>query len=235
MNKKDKHKDLLKMDHNIDSLMAKNDSIQKALDSLRHDVDSLRKDMDTAKIDIDSLKRNSKDLQKQNIEQEEKEKELKQNLDKIQTMVKDSFETLAKEYKKHIKEKPAVNFPDAVDKNTKAHKGDIYRLNKVEFDRNSSYLKKDSYTELEKLLSFMNMNPNAHIRIMGHTDYIATDEYNQWLSDRRAKRVYDFLADKGVSTDRMTYIGFGKKVPIADNETEEGRQRNRRVEVEVMK
>ena len=237
--KKDQNKDI---DKKIDSLMAKNDSIQKAVDSLVKQVDSLRKDMDTAKMNIDSLKNGSKDLQQQNKElqqenkdQQQKEQELKQNLEKIQTMVKDSFETLAKEYRKHIKDKPAVNFPDAIDKSTKANKGDIYRLNKVEFDRNSSYLKKESYPELDKLISFMNMNPNAHIRVMGHTDYIATDEYNQWLSDRRAKRVYDYLIEKGIAADRMTYIGFGKKVPIADNSTDEGRAKNRRVEVEVVK
>jgi outer membrane protein OmpA-like peptidoglycan-associated protein len=222
--------------------LAQIDSIAADNDKLKKDVDSLRKDMDTAKVDIDSLKHSStelkkqnEDLQKQSTEQQQKEKELRERLDSVQTMVKDSFETMAKEYRKHIKNKPAVNFPESVDKSLKAHSGDVYRLNKVEFDNNSSYLKKPSYAELDKLAEFLQNNPNAHIRVMGHTDYVATDEYNQWLSDKRAKRVYDYLVDKGIAADRMTYVGFGKKAPIADNSTEEGRARNRRVEIEVLK
>lgn len=231
---KGENKELMRQSQ-LDSLIAANDSLRK-------DVDSLRKDMDTAKADIATLKQGSSELQKRNEElqrqsdeQEEKAKELKKNMEHIQNMVKDSFERMAKEYKKHISERPAVNFPSSVDKNTKARKGDVFRLNNVEFDRNSSFLQKQSYTELDKVISFMDVNPNTTIRIMGHTDYLASDEYNQWLSDRRAKRVYDYLEEKGVSKDRMTYIGFGKKVPIADNETEEGRAKNRRVEIEVVK
>ena len=73
------------------------------------------------------------------------------------------------------------------------------------------------------------------VRINGHTDALASDEYNQWLSDRRAKRVYDYLLERNISADKMEYIGFGKKIPIADNSTEDGRAKNRRVEIEILK
>jgi OOP family OmpA-OmpF porin len=73
------------------------------------------------------------------------------------------------------------------------------------------------------------------VRIEGHTDSVASDDYNQKLSERRAGSVRAWLAGKGVEAGRLTPRGFGETRPVADNGTAEGRQRNRRVEVIIEK
>jgi len=71
------------------------------------------------------------------------------------------------------------------------------------------------------------------LQIEGHTDSVGSDDFNQQLSERRADSVRDFLAEQGVQTSSMTAHGFGKTQPVASNDTGEGRQRNRRVELVV--
>ena len=113
--------------------------------------------------------------------------------------------------------------------------GDIIKLDKVYFERNSSYLKKESYSQLDKLAEMINASPNMHIKVIGHTDYVASEMYNMWLSERRAKRVADYLVSKGVPEANITSVGFGMKSPVADNATDEGRALNRRVEIDITK
>jgi len=72
------------------------------------------------------------------------------------------------------------------------------------------------------------------VRIAGHTDSRGSDEYNQRLSEARAKSVYEYLISQGISADRLSYIGYGESRPIDTNDTEEGRQNNRRVELEIL-
>jgi OOP family OmpA-OmpF porin len=72
------------------------------------------------------------------------------------------------------------------------------------------------------------------VRIAGHTDNIGSEEYNQRLSEARAKAVYEYLISRGISADRLSYIGYGESRPIDTNETSEGRQNNRRVELEII-
>jgi OOP family OmpA-OmpF porin len=99
----------------------------------------------------------------------------------------------------------------------------------VYFDFDKSELRPESITELERVVQFMNDIPTSTAKIVGHTDSIGTVEYNQALSERRAKAVYDYLASRGVSPSRMQAIGMGESDPVADNATEAGRQLNRRV------
>ena len=72
------------------------------------------------------------------------------------------------------------------------------------------------------------------IQINGHTDNVGTDEYNQKLSVNRAKSVYNYLVSNGVPEKRISSKGFGSTMPIDDNETDSGRARNRRVEIEIL-
>jgi OOP family OmpA-OmpF porin len=72
------------------------------------------------------------------------------------------------------------------------------------------------------------------VRIAGHTDSRGSDEYNQRLSEARAKSVCEYLISRGISADRLSYIGYGESRPIDTNDTEEGRQNNRRVELEIL-
>jgi len=100
---------------------------------------------------------------------------------------------------------------------------------KLLFDFDSAELKPESISELERLVKFMGDVPFATALIEGHTDSVGTDAYNQSLSDRRAKAVFDYLSSRGVDPARLKSMGKGESEPIADNKTAEGRQENRRV------
>lgn len=115
-----------------------------------------------------------------------------------------------------------------------ANIGDKFNLNRIFFEFNSSDLLTVSYTELDKLFDILNSKPSLRIEIRGHTDNIGSNSYNKSLSVKRAASVYEYLLEKGIDKSRMKYRGFGNKVPIADNETEEGRRLNRRVEIIIV-
>jgi len=100
---------------------------------------------------------------------------------------------------------------------------------KVLFDFDSAELRPESITELERVVKFMGDVPFAKAMVEGHTDSVGTEAYNQALSDRRAKAVFDYLSSRGVDPARLSSIGHGELKPIADNATAEGRQLNRRV------
>jgi len=100
---------------------------------------------------------------------------------------------------------------------------------RVLFDSDSAELRPESITELERLVKFMGDVPFATALIEGHTDSVGAADYNQRLSDRRAKAVFDYLASRGVDPARLKSVGKGESDPIADNKTAEGRQENRRV------
>ena len=92
----------------------------------------------------------------------------------------------------------------------------------------------DSIAILDQAIDTLKRNPNVRVEVDGHTDSIGTDAYNQKLSDRRAKGVYDYLTSHGIDASRLDGPkGFGESQPIDTNDTAEGRQRNRRVELKV--
>lgn len=102
------------------------------------------------------------------------------------------------------------------------------------FPTNSSYLTDQAKIELSKLSKLLSNDPSKKLRVDGHTDATGTEEYNQWLSDKRAASVKAFLEEAGVSASRISTSGHGQTVPVADNKTPEGRQKNRRVEVVIL-
>jgi len=115
--------------------------------------------------------------------------------------------------------------------------GSVYILDKVFFSPDSPELKKNSYEELDRLVSFLKQNENLKIRINGHTDIGKTngsDDFLQQLSENRAKAVADYLVSKGAKESNITWQGFANRKPIADNSTEAGKAQNRRVEVEII-
>lgn len=112
--------------------------------------------------------------------------------------------------------------------------GSRVTINNIFFDFDKATLRNESYPELNRLLEFMNKYPNMRITIEGHTDSVGPEEYNQQLSERRAKAVARFLRVNGIDTDRLLVEGKGESDPVTTNETEEGRQQNRRVEFEIM-
>ena len=101
------------------------------------------------------------------------------------------------------------------------------------FDLNSTVLKSGAKQQLEKMAEVMVRYPENDILVTGHTDNTGSEQYNQDLSERRAKVVKNYLILKGLSAGRITSMGFGESMPVASNSTPEGRQKNRRVEIEI--
>lgn len=112
--------------------------------------------------------------------------------------------------------------------------GKSFRLNNLFFDFGKSDLRKESQSELENLLSIIKSSPSMKIEIEGHTDNVGSASSNLQLSKDRAKAVVDWLIGKGIAKNRLQFKGYGKSKPVADNETNEGRQRNRRVEFRII-
>jgi outer membrane protein OmpA-like peptidoglycan-associated protein len=105
----------------------------------------------------------------------------------------------------------------------------------VLFAVNRSDLKETAKGALDQVLELLKAYPDNELRITGHTDSTGRDTYNQTLSERRAQSVADYLASRGVQRSRIQTVGYGKRRPVADNGTEEGRQQNRRVEIDILK
>jgi outer membrane protein OmpA-like peptidoglycan-associated protein len=105
---------------------------------------------------------------------------------------------------------------------------------KVSFELGKAYLTPESFPELNKLAQYLFRHPNFVIQINGHSDNQGSKRKNQRLSEERARAVFEYLITKGVQ-NRMYYKGFGDTVPIADNATEDGQAKNRRVEFEILK
>lgn len=103
-----------------------------------------------------------------------------------------------------------------------------YRINDIYFPFNSFDLTNESKVVLDQLIDFLHENQSISIEIQGHTDNIGNDASNLKLSESRAQSVYNYLVEKEISAIRLSYKGFGKSVPVAGNDTEEGRAKNRR-------
>jgi outer membrane protein OmpA-like peptidoglycan-associated protein len=112
-------------------------------------------------------------------------------------------------------------------------RGLIVNMSDVLFDTGSYTLKPGAREKLAKISGILLAHPGLTLQIEGHTDSVGSDDFNQQLSERRADSVRDFLAEQGVASSSITAKGFGKTQPVASNDTAEGRQRNRRVELVV--
>jgi OOP family OmpA-OmpF porin len=113
--------------------------------------------------------------------------------------------------------------------------GSTVRLNNIFFDVNRATLRPESALELDRLADYLRANPTVEVEIGGHTDNTGTDEANRTLSQARARAVAEYLAGKGIAARRVQSRGYGEAAPTASNDTEEGRQQNRRVEFKVIR
>jgi outer membrane protein OmpA-like peptidoglycan-associated protein len=116
---------------------------------------------------------------------------------------------------------------------TRNARGTIVSLADILFDTNKATLKRDVEFSLVKIATILSQFPEMKIQVEGHTDNVGTPEYNMDLSLRRATAVRDFMVEQGVTAERMTVAGYGLTRPVADNATEEGRQKNRRVDLVI--
>ncbi|OIQ37484.1 MAG: hypothetical protein BM555_00745 [Crocinitomix sp. MedPE-SWsnd] len=114
-------------------------------------------------------------------------------------------------------------------------KGQTIALNNIFFDEGKSTLRGESELELRRMIDILVTNNNLHFEIQGHTDNSGEDKVNKNLSTNRAKTVFKFLVEHGIPQDRLSYKGYGHKRPIDTNDTEIGRQNNRRVEIKIKK
>ena len=112
--------------------------------------------------------------------------------------------------------------------------GQTMILHNIFFDTDKHTLRKESQVELDKLIGFLQANPNLKTEIGGHTDNEGSDDYNYQLSDARAKSVFGYLVNHGVAASRLTYHGYGESQPTASNVTPEGRALNRRTEFKII-
>lgn len=107
-------------------------------------------------------------------------------------------------------------------------------LNNVFYDFDKATLRPESSTELDALVQLLKDNEKLRIELGSHTDDKGADDYNLKLSDARAASVVAYLAGKGIAQDRLVAKGYGESTPVASNETDEGRQQNRRTEFKVL-
>jgi outer membrane protein OmpA-like peptidoglycan-associated protein len=107
-------------------------------------------------------------------------------------------------------------------------------LKNIFFDFDKATLRPESTAELERLIALLNEVSTLRIELSGHTDNKGAAAYNQKLSEDRAKTVVDYLVKKGISAARLEYKGYGMTSPVATNDTDEGRQQNRRTEFKIL-
>ncbi len=103
----------------------------------------------------------------------------------------------------------------------------------VTFDTNSAEVRPGLYSEINRVAGVMTQYPETLIRVEGHTDSVGADAYNMDLSTRRANAVKTLLVQRGVADSRIEVVGYGETMPIATNDTEAGRHKNRRVEIKI--
>ena len=112
--------------------------------------------------------------------------------------------------------------------------GEKIILKNIFFEFGKAVLTSDSYIELGRVLKLMTTNPGLRIEISGHSDNVGSYAYNQKLSEQRAKAVVDYLVGLGIESTRLEYTGYASSQPVATNDTEEGRAKNRRVEFKIL-
>ena len=127
---------------------------------------------------------------------------------------KDSLENLTPQFR-----------PERVALNT------TYVLKNIQFEFDSYKLLATSFDELDQLARFTLKHPRVLLRLSGHTDDVGGDRYNKKLSENRARSVAKYMMLQGIATDRIEVIGYGKTKPLIDDETEDARAVNRRVEI----
>lgn len=128
---------------------------------------------------------------------------------------------------------PALTTPQAQQLD-QAKSGDtVVILEGVNFEFDSDRLRPDAITILDEAVTVLNRRKDISVDVVGHTDSTGSKQYNQRLSERRARSVYDYFVGKGIAADRLTTKGYGETRPAYSNATREGRAKNRRVELVV--
>ena len=107
-------------------------------------------------------------------------------------------------------------------------------LSGVNFDTAKATIRPESFAQLDIVVTFMTHKKSAHVELSGHTDNAGKPKANKTLSEKRAQACRDYIVSKGVARARLTAVGYGDAQPIAPNDTDEGRQKNRRIEAKEL-
>ncbi len=136
----------------------------------------------------------------------------------------------------HEKVNTEIVAVDAEDwEKSKHYKGEEFILKDVVFDAGSLVLSPSAKTELDHLVRFLNTNTDISGILEGHTDNVGYAQQNQAISEQRAKIVYDYLVEKGISSARLKHLGFGDTKPTVKNDSEFNRAKNRRIDFKITK
>lgn len=135
-----------------------------------------------------------------------------------------------------------INLPEAADyqeftldvEMKKMEVGNSIVLKNIFFDFDKASIRSESQNELNRLVKLLRENPAVKVEIGSHTDDIGSDDYNLQLSENRSRSVVDYLISKGIPTSRLVAKGYGETIALDKNDTEEGRQHNRRTEFKIL-
>jgi len=212
----------------------------RALSAERQEAERIQKEKDAAaaKAKADAEAQATAEAQRQAELTAAKEAQMKAEAEAKQAAEKARAEA-AKEEAERAKAATAalraqlLQQLNSVLRTTDSPRGLVVNMADVLFDFGKYNLKTDAQIKLAKLAGIIQAHPGLHLAIEGHTDNIGSDEANMKLSEQRADAVRDFLVQQGLAQEAVSAIGLGKAEPVADNSTNEGRQKNRRVEIVV--
>ena len=170
--------------------------------------------------------------------QEPKVNKVEKN-EKVQEVEKEEFVKLDKltvkerPQKPILKEEPKEKITQALDKATIVE-GQKIKIENLYFSADTSSINMESLPALDELYNFLSENNRIKVEVGGHTNGVPPANYCDQLSKARAKVVADYIIGKGIEKDRISYVGYGKRYPIATNDTKVGRKKNQRVEIKIL-
>jgi len=200
------------------------DSLIKVMESERESIAQEKKKLEEDKMKLEQ----QKELQIKEIAQLERQiDQLSQSKFKTQAALQQAkLELNEPEVQYAEKESDIILMP--------LEKGSVLQVDNIFFNANATFLKSESYSQLNKIVAFLRSNPNIKVEIGGHTNGLCDDDFCLYLSDGRAKAVKEYIISQGIPANRVTHMGYGRISPIADNNTTEGRLRNQRVEMKIV-
>jgi outer membrane protein OmpA-like peptidoglycan-associated protein len=114
-------------------------------------------------------------------------------------------------------------------------RGQTINIQRLQFEADSTNIDPSSLPVLDEIYEFLDENPSIVVEVGGHTNSLPPPEFCDSLSTARARAVAEYLVQKGIDPERVTYVGYGKRKPIFSNKTEDGRRRNQRVEIKILR
>lgn len=210
------------------------DEEKQLLEQQRREMEALIASMEAERDRLEAERRKmQEETQRLQQQKEQQAREVAQLEKQIEQMAKKNLKTQA-ELQKAKQDALAYEERSEDIILMPIEEGAVIQVNNIYFNANATFLKPESYRELNKVAAFLKSNPNIKVEIGGHTNGLCDDDFCLYLSNGRARAVRDYIISQGVQASRVTFKGYGKQFPIADNKTAEGRLRNQRVEMKII-